>query len=88
MQERKTTLTLLWKFVTKLEGGRGGGTLKFTCPRDCHCVKYYSVSYTCVRRHLCGVMDSCENKDAIGIGINGTKAKIHQNRGGFTKRTK
>jgi hypothetical protein len=22
----------LWKYVTNLEGGKGGGTTKFTCP--------------------------------------------------------
>jgi hypothetical protein len=32
----KASLTPLWRFVTKLEGGRGGGTTKFVCQHDCH----------------------------------------------------
>jgi hypothetical protein len=63
----KDSLTPLWRFVTKLEDGRGGGTTKFLCPHDCHKGKPYTGSYTRVRRHLCGVMESDDNKGAIGI---------------------
>jgi hypothetical protein len=63
----KASLTPLWRFVTKLEGGRGGGTTKFLCHHDCHQGKPYTGSYTRVRRHLCGVMESDDNKGAIGI---------------------
>jgi hypothetical protein len=65
----KASLTPLWRFVTKLEGGRGGGTTKFVCQHDCHQGKPYTGSYTRVRRHLCGVMESDDNKGAIGISI-------------------
>jgi hypothetical protein len=58
----------LWKFVTKVEG-KGGGTVKFFCPHDCHNGKAFVGSYTRVRRHLCGVMDSDDRKGAIGITI-------------------
>jgi hypothetical protein len=65
----KASLTPLWKFVTKLEGGRGGGTIKFLCPRDCHQGKPYTGSYTRVRRHLCGIMESDDNKGSLGINV-------------------
>ena len=67
--EGKATLTPLWNYVTKLEGGKGGGSYKFLCPHGCHAGKPYSGSYTCVRRHLCGVMDSDEKNGAVGIAI-------------------
>ena len=51
-QKQKDT-TPLWKYVTRLGGGRGGGTTKFTC---LHCNKTYTGSYTRVRTHLCGIM--------------------------------
>ena len=53
----KTPLTPLWKFVTKLQGGKGGGTTKFFCKQDCHQGKRYASSYTHVRRNLCGVLE-------------------------------
>jgi len=62
-------LAPLWKFVTKLEAGRGGGTIKFLCPRDCHQGKPYTGSYTHVRRHLCGIMESNDNKGSLGINV-------------------
>ena len=34
--EGKAALTPLWNYVTKLEGGRGGGSYKFVCPHGCH----------------------------------------------------
>jgi hypothetical protein len=64
----KASLTPLWRFVTKLEGGRGGGTTKFICHHDCHQGKSYTNSYTHVR-HLYGVMETDDNKGAIGISI-------------------
>jgi hypothetical protein len=65
----KASLTPLWIFVTKVEEGRGGGTTKFFCPHDCHEGKPFTSSYTRVRRHLCGVMDSNDRKGAIGITV-------------------
>jgi hypothetical protein len=65
----KASLTPLWKFVTKLDVGRGGGTAKFLCPHDCHEGKPYAGSYTRVRRHLCGVMESDDNKGSLGINV-------------------
>jgi hypothetical protein len=59
----------LWGCATKLEDGRGGGTTKFLCPRNCHKGKAYTSSYTRVRRHLCGVMESDYNKGSIGINV-------------------
>ena len=51
-QKRKDT-TPLWKYVTRLGGGRRRGTAKFAC---LHCNKTYTGSYTRVRTHLCGIM--------------------------------
>jgi hypothetical protein len=65
----KASLTPLWRYVTKLEEGRGGGTTKILCPHGCHPRKPYSGSYTHVRRHLCGVLDSDDNRGSIGIAI-------------------
>jgi len=67
--EWKVALTPLWNYVTKLEGGKGGGSYKFLCPHGCHGGKPFSGSYTRVRRHLCGVMDSDDKKGAVGIQI-------------------
>ena len=67
--EGKAALTPLWNYVTKLEGGKGGGSYKFLCPHGCHGGKPFSGSYTRVRKHLCGVMDSDEKKGAVGIQI-------------------
>ena len=64
----KASLTPLWRYVTKLEG-RGGGTTKFLCAHGCRPGKPYSGSYTHVRRHLCGVLDSDDNRGSIGIAI-------------------
>ena len=57
-QKQKDT-TPLWKYVTRLGGGRGGGTTKFTC---LHCNKTYTGSYTYVRKHLCGLMPCDQGK--------------------------
>jgi hypothetical protein len=48
---RKDLLRHLWQFVTKVEG-RGGGSIKFVCPHDCHDGKPYTDSYTRLRRHF------------------------------------
>ena len=68
-QDGKAALTPLWNYVTKLEGGKGGGSYKFLCSHGCHGGKPYSGSYTHVRRHLCGVMGSNEKKGVVGIAI-------------------
>jgi hypothetical protein len=66
----KNSSTPLWKFVTKLEGGkRGGASTNVLCKHDYHQGKPYTGSYTHVRRHLCGVLESDDNKGAIGISI-------------------
>jgi hypothetical protein len=39
----------LWQFVTKVEDGKGGGSIKFLCPHDCHDGKPYAGSYTRLR---------------------------------------
>jgi hypothetical protein len=51
----KESSTPFWKYVIKLEGGKGGGTTKFTRSR---CNTTYSGSYTRVRKHLCEIMPS------------------------------
>jgi hypothetical protein len=66
---RKDLLRPLWQFVTKVEEGRGGGSIKFVCPHDCHDGKPYTGSYTRLRRHLCGVMESDDNKGSTGITV-------------------
>jgi hypothetical protein len=61
----KTSLTPLWKYVTKLKGhgwGRSGG-------REGHQGKPYTSSYTHVRKHLCEVSESDDNIGGIGISI-------------------
>ena len=55
----------LWKYVQKMGGGKGGGTIKFICP---HCNKQYHGSYIRARRHLCGKMPGDGEKN-IGIKI-------------------
>jgi hypothetical protein len=65
----KASLTPLWRYVTKLEEGRGGGTTKFLCPHGCRPGKPYSGSYTRVRRHLCEVLNNDDNRGSIGIAI-------------------
>ena len=57
----KYALRPLWGCVTKLEDGRGGGTTKFLCPHNFHKEKPYTSSYTRVKRHLCGVMETDYN---------------------------
>jgi hypothetical protein len=52
-QKSKDRYTPLWKYVTKLSGGKGGGTGKFICH---HCHTEYTGSYARVRKHLCGPM--------------------------------
>jgi hypothetical protein len=62
-QKSKERYTPLWKYVTKLSEGKGGGTRKFICH---HCHTEYTGSYTRVRKHLCGSMYWDEGKN-IGI---------------------
>ena len=57
----KDELSPLWKYVTRLGGGKGGETTKFTCP---HCRKTYIDSCARVRKNLCGVMP-CDEKKTI-----------------------
>ena len=52
-QKSKEKYTPLWKYVTRLGGGKGGGTTKFTCHHR-H-TKYISF-YTRVRKHICGTL--------------------------------
>jgi hypothetical protein len=49
--------------VTKLKGGKGDKTTKFTCS---HCNTTYTGPYTHVRKHLYG-MTQYEEKKSIGI---------------------
>jgi hypothetical protein len=65
----KDLLRPLWQFVTKAREGKGGGSIKFLCPRDCHDGKPYISSYTRLRRHICGVMESDDNKGSTGITV-------------------
>jgi hypothetical protein len=67
----KDLLRPLWQFVTKVEEGKGVGSIKFVCPRDCHDGKPHTGLYTHLSRHLFGVMESCiyNNKGSIGITI-------------------
>jgi hypothetical protein len=53
LQKSKEKYTPLWKYVTRLGGGKGGGTTKFTCH---HCHTKYTCSYTRVRKHRCGTI--------------------------------
>jgi hypothetical protein len=62
-QKSKENFTPLWKYVTRLVGGKGGGTTKFTCH---HCHKEYIGSSTHVRKHLSGTMYWDEGK-SIGV---------------------
>ena len=48
---------------------------KFVCPHGCHGGKPYCGSYTRLRRHLCGVLDSDEKKGFCG----GTNLPKHFN---------
>jgi hypothetical protein len=59
----KEDQTPLWKYVTRLGRGIGGGTTKFVWP---HCNTTYTGSYTYVRKHLRGVIPWDENK-TIGV---------------------
>jgi hypothetical protein len=63
--------TPLWRFVTKLEGGKVVEPLNLDVIMIVikKKLKPYTNSYTHVRRHLCGVMESDDNKRAIGISI-------------------
>ena len=79
----KATQTPLWKYVTRPEARKGGGTTKFTF---LHCKSNYTGSYTCVRKHLCGTMPWDEDK-LIGIKtcVSVTaqqRAKYNKGRGG------
>jgi hypothetical protein len=55
--------------VTKVDVGRGGVSIKFLCPHDCHEGKPYVGSYTRVMRHLFGIMESDDNKGSLGINV-------------------
>jgi hypothetical protein len=55
--------------VTKLDVGRGSGSIKFLCCHDCHQGKPYTGSFTHVRRNLYGIMESDDNKRSLGINI-------------------
>lgn len=55
----KSNQTPLWKYVSRSEGGKWGGTTKFTC---LHCKNTYPSSYTHARKHLCGKMSWDGNK--------------------------
>jgi hypothetical protein len=66
--ERKYLSRPLWQFVTKVEG-KGGVSIKFLCPHDCHDGKPYTSAYTRLRRHLCGGMESDDNKGSTGITV-------------------
>ena len=83
-KKTKEDQTPLWKYVTRLGGGIGGGTTKFVCP---HCNTTYTGSYTCVRKHLCGKMPWDENK-TMGVKTCGkvpTKERAnYEGRGGST----
>ena len=68
-QDGKGTSNPLWNYVTKLDGGKGGGSYKFVCPHGCHGGKPYTGSYTRLRRHLCGVLDSDGKKGPMGVQI-------------------
>ena len=61
--EKHKDTTPLWKYVTRLGGGREGGTTKFTCT---HCTKTYTCSYTRVRKQMCGIMP-CDQDKATGV---------------------
>jgi hypothetical protein len=52
-QKSKERYTPLWKYVTKLSEGKGGGTREFICH---HCHTKYTGSYIRVRKHLCGTL--------------------------------
>jgi hypothetical protein len=63
LQKAKEKYTPLWKYVTRLNGGKGGGTTKFICY---HCHTEYTGSYSRVKKHLCGTMYWDEGKN-VGI---------------------
>lgn len=42
----KVALSPLWNYVTKPEGGKGGGSYKFLCRHGCQGGKPYIGSYT------------------------------------------
>jgi hypothetical protein len=48
--------------VTKLGGGKGGGTKKFICS---HCHKTYLGSYICVRKNFCGIIPWDEGRNIV-----------------------
>jgi len=50
-QKTKQDQTPLWKYATRLEAGKGGGTTKFNCS---HCNNDYTGSYAHARKYLCG----------------------------------
>jgi len=54
----KESSTPSWKYVTKLKGGKGGRTTKFTCS---HCNITYIGSYSHARKRFCGIMP-CDEK--------------------------
>lgn len=64
----KVDQTPLRKYVSRLSGGKGGGTTNFTCP---HCKIHYTSSYTQVIKNLCGKMAWDGNKQ-IGTKTRGS----------------
>lgn len=70
----KDSLTPLWKYVQRLEGGKGGGTTKFTCP---HNNNSNTSSHSHVRKHLCGLFLGDENKH-IGVKTYNKLPKVHR----------
>ena len=70
-KKTKEDQTPLWKNVTKLGGGKGGGTTKVVCP---HCNITYTGSYPRVRKHISSVMPWDGNK-TIGVKLVGNANK-------------
>jgi hypothetical protein len=88
---RKNLLRPLWQFVTKVEEGKGGGSIQFLCLHDFQDGKPYTGSYTRLRRHLCGVMESDDNKGSTRITVfphisKEQREKIYKDRGSCTKK--
>lgn len=75
----KVDQTPLWKYVSRLEGGKIGGTTKFTF---LHCKNTYTGSYTYARKHLCGKMPWDGNKQ---VGIKTCVSVSTQQRAKYTR---
>ena len=83
--QKHKDITPLWKYVTRLVGGKGGGTTKFICP---HCTKTYTSSYSNVIKHLFRIMP-CDQCKAVGVKtcykLLGKEKQIHAERRGRSK---